>query len=346
VGHRRLTPVAAAAAAAVACGLAALAPPARYEVVGLSMAPGLLPGDVVTTGMFPAADRWRRPRRFECWMLTAPDGTPAIKRVVGLPGETVSIRAGDLAVGGRGILAPPGLLAQTAAPLPEPLVATAAADADGGCWQRSVSIPIVYDDAAFAPAERRMLLPVRDVGLAAVIRPAEPPTGTQPLQVRVRIDDAVVGWSFETGGRFALVAGRLDGQLVAAAWPLAASDRWPAEGRSALPPRPPSAWDVCQAMPEESRPQIDDRPRRLGLWLARAGVPLGVPEADAAIERVAAWRDVLWRTAADGRDAWRLGPDEYFLLGDFPSGSRDARHWGPLRREALRHRAVLTASAR
>jgi type IV secretory pathway protease TraF len=323
-----------------------LAPPARYEVDGLSMAPGLQPGDVVATGWFPALDRLRQPRRHERWILESPAGTPAIKRVIGLPGETVSIRDGDLAIGGRVILSPPGLLAQTAALVPEPLIATAAADADGGCWQRSVSIPVVYDDAAFAPAERRMLLPVRDVGLAAIIRVARPPTTTHPLQVRMRIDHTVVAWSFPAGGRFALVAGRLDGQLVAAAWPLAASDRWPAEGRSALPPRPPSAWDVCQPMPEESRRQIEDPPRRLGLGLAYAGVPLGGPEADAAIERVAVWRDVLWRTAADGHDAWRLGPDEYFLLSDFPSGSRDARHWGPLRREALRHRAIFAAPAR
>jgi hypothetical protein len=99
-------------------------------------------------------------------------------------------------------------------------------------------------------------------------------------------------------------------------------------------------------MPEESRRQIEDPPRRLGLGLAYAGAPLGGPEADAAIERVAVWRDVLWRTAADGHDAWRLGPDEYFLLSDFPSGSRDARHWGPLRRGALRHRAIFAAPAR
>ncbi|MFM8805705.1 MAG: S26 family signal peptidase, partial [Planctomycetia bacterium] len=245
MGRRRLTPVAAAAAVAVACGLAVLAPPARYEVDGLSMAPGLLPGDVVTTGLFPAADRWRRPRRFERWMLTAPDGTPAIKRVVGLPGETVSIHAGDLAIGGRVILAPPGLLAETAALVPEPLIATATADAEDAGWQRSVSIPVVYDDAAFAPAERRMLLPVRDVGLAAIIRVANAATAPHPLRVRMRIDDAVVAWSFDTGGRFAIVAGRLDGQLGAAAWPLAASARWTAAGRSALPPRPPSAWDMA-----------------------------------------------------------------------------------------------------
>ena len=106
MGRRGLNRVAAFAGAAL-CGLAVLLPPARYEVDGVSMAPGLLPGDVVTTGFLPATDRFRRPQRGERWLLTAPDGTRAIKRVVGLPGETVSIRDGDLAIGGRTVLATP-----------------------------------------------------------------------------------------------------------------------------------------------------------------------------------------------------------------------------------------------
>ncbi len=97
----------------ILCGLAVFASPARYEVDGLSMAPGLLPGDVVTTGWFPSLDRLRQPRRHECWILTSPDGSPAIKRVVGLPGETISIRGGDLTIGGQTVLTPPSLLGRT-----------------------------------------------------------------------------------------------------------------------------------------------------------------------------------------------------------------------------------------
>jgi type IV secretory pathway protease TraF len=35
---------------------------------------------------------------------------------------------------------------------------------------------------------------------------------------------------------------------------------------------------------------------------------------------------------------WRLGTGSFLVLGDFPTASRDSRHWGPLAREALRHR--------
>jgi type IV secretory pathway protease TraF len=58
------------------------------------------------------------------------------------------------------------------------------------------------------------------------------------------------------------------------------------------------------------------------------------------IELIVVWRDILHRTAADGVPEWRLGPDAYFVLGDFPSGSRDSRHWGPLKRSSLRSPAT------
>jgi type IV secretory pathway protease TraF len=40
---------------------------------------------------------------------------------------------------------------------------------------------------------------------------------------------------------------------------------------------------------------------------------------------------------------WRLGPDEFFVLGDFPSASRDSRHWGPLGRRDCENRAAAAA---
>jgi type IV secretory pathway protease TraF len=60
---------------------------------------------------------------------------------------------------------------------------------------------------------------------------------------------------------------------------------------------------------------------------------------DAMIERMAVWRDILHRPAADGMVEWRLGSHAFLVLGDFPSGSRDSRHWGPLGRSALCNRA-------
>ncbi|MFQ5880576.1 MAG: signal peptidase I [Dehalococcoidia bacterium] len=44
-------------------------------------------------------------------------------------------------------------------------------------------------------------------------------------------------------------------------------------------------------------------------------------------------------TGAEGE--WTLGEDEYFLLGDAPAVSTDARHFGPVRRRQILARAWL-----
>ena len=334
----------AACVVAVVCGLAMLAPPGRYEVEGLSMAPGLLPGDVVTTDWFPSLDRLRQPRRHERWILTSPDGSLAIKRVVGLPGETVSIREGDLAIGGQTILKPPSILAEMASAVTEETIVTASDDAADGRWQRIVSLPVVLDDAAFAPEERRMLLPVRDVGLAAVIRLPQSPADNAAVRVLARVGGFVVPWRLKASGRYAVVAGRLDGHVVGAAWPIADTDGQQERARFCLPSPAPLAWDVVRpwsdGSPSAGAPDnADDPPPALSLGITSAGIPMSCGDADALIERMAVWRDILHRPAADGVVEWRLQSNASFVLGDFPSGSRDSRHWGPLDRSMLRSRA-------
>jgi type IV secretory pathway protease TraF len=328
-------PWAAVCLVAVGITAAAVARPLRYSVEGLSMAPGLLPGDVVVTESFPGVTLGREPRRFERWVLRAPDGTAAIKRVAGLPGELVSIREGDLSIDGRRIVVPPPILAETASVVPA--VAPTAADAPDRPRRHAVAPGVVFDDAAFAPTERRLLLPVRDVGLAAVVRMRDR-SPTQSL--RARVGGCTVGWRPPSAGRFAVVAGRLDGHVVAACW------RCPegggaAAGRSCLPAGLPAAWQVERPWPETSPTDAAtdaDAAPPLAVWIESPPPGHNEPTSDdhaGDIEAFIVWRDVLHRPAADGREEWRLGPDEHFLLGDFPSGSRDSRHWGPLRRRAL-----------
>ena len=322
----------------ILCGLAVLAPPSRYAIDGLSMAPALLPGDVVATGWFPSLDRLRQPRRHERWILTSPDGSPAIKRVVGLPGETISIRGGDLTIGGQTVLTPPSLLAELVSAVPEATIVTAD-EAAGGRWQRTVSLPSVLDDAAFAPTERRMLFPVRDVGLAAVVRLPESPADRAAVRVLARVGGFVVPWRLKASGRYAVVAGRLDGHVVAAAWPIADADARQEHARFCLPPLAPVVWDVVRPWRDDATIDADDTPPSLGLGLTTAGSPMSCGDADAMIEQMAVWRDILHRPAADGVVEWRLGSHAFFVLGDFPSGSRDSRHWGPLGRSVFCNRA-------
>lgn len=303
--------------------LAIVAMPRRHEVIGLSMAPALRPGDVVSSGWLPQADWLARPRRFDRWLLTAPDGTPIIKRIIGLPGERVSLRGGDLVISEQLVLTPPHILAEVASPV-------ATCQPEPGIWQRSFTSAPVYDDADFAPEESRRLLPVHDVGLATVIEAGRSP----PLTAAIRVGSRAIRWRLPAG-RFALIAGRLDGKLVASAWTL--GHRPATIGRSALPPGPPTAWQIVEAWLDTDHGASSPP---LGLHLSIEGRPLDPTAADHCIEHCLVWRDLFHRPPPSGTASWEVGPDEVFVLGDFPSGSRDSRHWGPLPAATLQHRAM------
>lgn len=304
--------------------VAFLARPIRHEVDGLSMAPALRPGDVVSSGWLPQAGRLFRPRRFDRWLFASPEGHPLLKRVVGLPGETVSLRDGDLAIDGAVVLTPPPVLAELASPV-------AICERGEGPWQRSFVPRVVYDDADFAPEESRRLLAVRDVGLTTVIDTTHVPA----LTASIRVGPRAVRWRLPAG-RFALVAGRLDGHLVAAAWCL--GDVPATHGRSALPPAPPAFWQIVEPWPTPST--VDDAAPSVAVSLATESGPLDTAAAERCFERCTAWRDILHRLPPDGTASWHVGPGEVFVLGDFPSASRDSRHWGPLRVRSLLHRAL------
>lgn len=305
---------------------AALLPPRRFVVAGTSMAPGLLPGDVVATGLLPLRDRLTRPRRFERWVLDAADGTPVIKRIAGLPGETVVIAAGDLVVADRIVLKGPRQLAAMGQRVS---AGHDDAAAGGERWARPATD--VLDDEPLATGGGSLLLPVRDGGVAAVVQASRPPDDAG-LRVRARVAETVFTWRLRAAGRYAIVAGRLDGHVVAVAWRLPADAADPCPERSCLPVGPPDRWSFARPWPD--RDEGDVAPA-LAVVIEPATT---VAQAGAAIERAWRWRDVLQRGAPDGAAAWSLGPNAVFVLGDFPAGSRDSRHWGPLPVDALRHR--------
>jgi len=288
-----------------------LAKPARFVVDGLSMAPGLMPDDVVSTGWLPVADRLQPPARFERWLVTTPDGTRAVKRIAGLPGEAVAIRDGDLVVAGTTVLKPPRVLAEAAVPLAAVLEA-----ADG-----RVRLPAgeILDDVAFAREVNRPLDTVHDAGLVALLA-----TGTSPARLQAAVDGATIRWRLPARATVRVIVGRLDGRVVGVAWRDRAA-ALPDDRRSGLPYRVPEAWSVAAAC----RPGHADATRP-ECRIAVSG--------DARIERAAGWRDVHLRPAADGGASWHLDAESYLVLGDFPTGSIDSRQWGPLPAPALRCR--------
>ena len=305
--------VATAILALVAAAVMLAVRPSRYEVDGLSMAPGLMPGDVVATGWLPAADRVRRPRRFERWIADAADGTATIKRVGGLPNETVEIRDGDLLVDGEVVLKDPADLGEVALPVNVPINHD-----DGQVWMPPAD---VLDDATFATEVNRPLEAVRDVGIVAAVS-----VGPAGSRVHVAVGDTRITWRLPAGVRCQLIAGRLDGRLVAVTW--VDRDAAPAgDRRSVLPNRVPAAWTVAAPWPQGIAGPTE------------AGCSVSV-DAGGEVEQIAAWRDIHYRPRIDESIRWQLDADSFLVLGDFPTGSIDSRAWGPRPRHTLRHRVT------
>jgi hypothetical protein len=286
------------------------------------MAPGLFPGDVIATGWLPLIDRWSKPSRWERWIVTLPDGSTGVKRVAGLPGELLSLEQGDLAIDGRIVLKGPRVLAELGS-----LVAAPTPPAEPRAW--SLSPVAVRDEAHFAPTEAsRRLLPVRDVGLAAIVAVE----GTVSARVRARGGPLSVTWRLPAGGCYAIVAGRLDGRAVAVAWPVppVLAGGWPV--RSCLPAGCPDHWDVGRPWPHSVVDPAGEQSPPLALEILENSAA-----SRAVIRAVATWRDAFYLSSADGLTQWSLPADRVFVLGDFPAGSRDSRQFGALGVSALRH---------
>ena len=80
-----------------------------YKVAGRSMEDEFATGDILLVESLTF--RVRLPRRFEVVVLRDPSdpGRMELKRVVGLPGETVGAETGRLLIGGVAVQPPPGV---------------------------------------------------------------------------------------------------------------------------------------------------------------------------------------------------------------------------------------------
>lgn len=333
---------------------------ARMRVIGFSMAPGLRQGDLV---------RWTsqvlEPRRYDRVICQRPGGQPVLKRVVGLGGENLQCQNGELFV--DGVWQRKNL--RQLAVFGIPVISQASGLASGrtgwfgeaGQWAWSSTgnsrrdwlvvdlaalphelggdcVPLLYDDSPWLSVESRRLQPVADAGLAAVVDVDT--GGGHPVEITIRVGEQAACIVVRGSGAFACVSGRLDGRLVAAAWPVGgtqeADDRLEAwlEGavRSALPPDGPDEWAVVKNLPL-SGPFFPLGISARVLPNKQMGTRDAAPQL--TISRLVFWRDVHWLPHPNGQDNWTIPAGQLFLLGDCPAASRDSRHWGPLAVEAV-----------
>ena len=327
------------------------------RVVGQSMAPALRDGDVVRWSPWAAP-----PRRYDRVICQLHAGPQVVKRVLGLPGEHLICQVGDLTADGTRLLKSPQVLAELATVIGD---ATALRCKNPSGWRMAGDTwhwqaanatsfgeltvepqrvtrqpqphdtPVIYDDSPWLADERRRLEPARDAGLAAVIAVSE--LQEDKLVLTLRCGSQAAQIVVRGSGLVAVVAGRLDGQFVATAWPLAQNletdhllAAWLAgTARSALPPGAPAAWQATN--PAAAAPAA------FPLTLAVAGLPEADFPSDhdpssaatLTVRRLVVWRDVHWLPPA-GQRHWSVPPGQVVVLGDCPAASRDSRHWGGL----------------
>lgn len=78
-------------------------------IISGSMSPALQGNDAVTGDRIlfeKLTDRFRSPRRWEIHQFRTPEGLTVAKRIVGLPGERISLRDGVLCINGKPIAIP------------------------------------------------------------------------------------------------------------------------------------------------------------------------------------------------------------------------------------------------
>ncbi len=321
-----------------------------HRVRGASMEPALVEGDWIRVrGLGDAA-----PRRHELVVFREPgSGRLAVKRVAGLPGEVVQVLGEDVWTDGRPVVRKvSGVLdlvpqADARGAALDALLGLAAAGFEPGAaggWTRPagagrVRLPLpapVRDGylrrGEFVPGAR----PVRDAGLELRFALGEP--------------EAAVALHHQAGRDHFTAAldgsGRLRVRRVSGGAAAGGAEAAPAllheEGGHA------AASSLFLAVVDgELVVAVDDKVvfrRSVGLAEPRRVVGLPLDQAAQAVLAVEVVGAATLRRLRVGRDlvriagtvggatGFRLGPDEYFLLGDHPETSRDSRHYGAVER--------------
>ncbi len=297
----------------------------------------------------------RRPRRWEAVVLRSPDEPEmlCIKRVVGLPGERVDIRDGDVIINGRVTRKQPRAQSDLAVIVADGAVAEQRWKPErSGAWNwqenwcthtsegngaidwlvyhhaeptiasesistetRSAELPIL-DGSAYDQNESRRLNSVADVLLQCEVRGSE--ADTLYLRACSRGDDFRISLPLGKGAvklshngnrvRAARTAGgRHNGLTIE----LVISDH-----------RLKLSLGSEGALEYDFEPTIGDG--------ARSGPAFAIGVADRAVRvgKIVVLRDVYYTQGPGGPAQYRLGPNEYFVLGDNSPHSLDSRVWG------------------
>ncbi|MBI4576047.1 MAG: signal peptidase I, partial [Planctomycetes bacterium] len=360
----RRTALAAALLLAVLCLLRYGCTP--YRIPSPSMLPGVAPGDVVLSD---AVGYWLRPpRRWDVAIFRHPpgSGTFYIKRVVGLPGETVAFEGGDVWVDGR-LVAKPEALQETAW---SPLLAEELQSRDllslwrpeGGEWRREGEETVVRGEGA------RLRLGPQALDGQADLTAGAGPVGRRDYRLRLEIRmegpgrlegrmgtaGGVLSFRLQAGGeapaagevaKDGLPLDRIEGpHLAPGPWHRLAFDgadgilRLDLDGRR-LAQRPYGLRAApLSAGGENGGGAVDAAPP--SHWTAEPGIEVAV-SGTARFRRILVDRDRhYFRPWGTGEGPYHLPRDGYLFVGDNTLESRDPRYWPEPDRYVPRARIV------
>ena len=139
-------------------------------------------------------------------------------------------------------------------------------------------------------------------------------------------------------GQLAVIAGRLDGQFVIAAWPIPRErqaeeiyDNHNKYVRSELP----ESWSARLNVPNKKNLAHSVPAIAVGIKsLGGQGKLLADEPCIVKAEAVSVWRDIYWLSTPN-KTEWNVPEDHIFVLGDCPAASRDSRQWGCLPCDAI-----------
>lgn len=320
------------------------------------------------------------PERFDLVVLRAADGgAPLVKRVVGLPGETLAIADGDLLVDGKRL--PP----EARRPEPIPVFDDRLLDlreafdlelAPAGPWTREGEAWCV-DARAVPPGSRagtmqlrrgmhddyldqdgrlvRGARPVNDLVLACELSLEPPAEGASLARLSlVEEGDTFVAALAPRAETLEVTLSRYNARTLAEADPARKSE---VLAQAELPLAP--GWlavrfaNVDNALTLELDGRVvaravyeanEEAPAFPGPGTAARGarVSLGAEGLRARFRRVRVARDLYYTASGSFAcvEPVRLGLEEYFLLGDNSAASTDSRSFGPVPRARLLGRPV------
>lgn len=291
---------------------------------------------------------WRPPRRWESVVVRSPDepGALCVKRVVGLPGETIEIADGNVLVDGQLARKDLDALRAMAVRLSGPQ-ATDRWQAEPGTWRKrdgwfvhdareqdaidwlsyahrehavTGAGRMILDSSPVDQSESRRLARVDDVLLRGEVVLAR--ASEAYVRVKHRGDEFRLGLH-AARGELSLARGTRTVRRLAVE-DLGRLLARPAEMEFAV-----ADGRVQFALGGGLLLRYDYRPVAAGAG-DRAELAVGARGGECRVRKLEVLRDVHYTSSGTSQLAqYRLGDQEYYLLGDNSPHSRDSRRWSP-----------------